>query len=99
MMIYILINQKKHYIKLRILIDYMLVNGYSPFSSYSDCNHLDNKGSEIEYNLSLDLLIKDKFSSSRKFGLNDPDSKFKLFAISIRLVGPFNKDININLFL
>lgn len=77
----------------------MLVKGYSPFSAYSDCNHIDNNGSESEYNLSDDLLINDKFSSSRKFGLNEPDFTFKLLAISIRLLGPFNNEVIIDLFL
>ena len=38
---HILINNK---------LNYKLVNGNSLFSAYSDCNHLDNNGSESEYN-------------------------------------------------
>lgn len=49
--------------------------------------------------LSSDLYIKDRFSSCFKLGLKEPDLTFNLFAISTRFVGPFNNDININLFL
>lgn len=53
----------------------MLVKGYSPFSAYSDCNHIDNNGSESEYNLSEDLLINVELP--RPVGDGDSQTKKK----------------------
>ena len=57
----------------------MLVKGYSPFSAYSDCNHIDNNGSESEYNLSEDLLINVELPRPVEEGDSQTKKNFRYF--------------------